>query len=423
MTTQPQADSRNPPAAPSPGSTGSRALQAMRRRAPWIVAGLVLALAITFFVMRRHARAHAGADTPRPIPVAVATAETAEVRVMLTAPGNVVPVNSVVVRTRVDGQLMRVAFTEGQRVRAGELLAEIDPRPFAAQLAQAQGQFERDQALFRNAQLDAERYRLLYSQDSIARQQLDTQEALVRQYEGVLGIDRALLENARLQLSYCRITAPFAGRVGLRQVDPGNLVRAADQIGLATITQTHPITATFSMPQDYLPALMRRLKEGAKLEVEAYNRDRTLKIATGHLLTVDNEIDAATGTVKLKATFSNENSALFPNQFVNIGLLLDTIPDATVIPAAAIRRGQDGAFVFVVVANGTVAVRQVTPGQVDGNRVAITSGISSGETVVVDGIDKLRDGAPIQIAARTDAPATPAPAPQSTPTAEKTALR
>lgn len=390
-----------------PGNNG--ALQATRahvqsRRALWLVGSLLAALVIAVVAVRRHSHAHAR-DTgtlERPVPVAVATASVGEIRVILGATGTVTPLNTVLVKTRVDGQLMRVAFAEGQSVAAGDMLAEIDARPYAAQLAQAQGQFDRDQALLHNARLDLERYRLLFAQNSIARQQLDTQNALVRQYEGLLAADRAQVESARLQLSYCRITAPFAGRTGLRQVDPGNIVRAADQNGLVTLSQVDPITVVFSLPEDTLPMLMQRLKGGVELPVDAYNRDRSLKIAAGRLLTVDNRIDPATGTIRMKAQFRNEDGTLFPNQFVNVSLLLDTISEATVIPASAVRRSQSGPFAFVVGTNNTVTMRPLTTGQVDGARVAVLGGIAAGETVVIDGTDKLRDGMLVQVTGHAD---------------------
>jgi multidrug efflux system membrane fusion protein len=335
-----------------------------------------------------------------PIPVAASTAQAGDIPIYLSGLGTVVPMRTVIVRSRVDGELVRVNFTEGQYVKEGELLAQVDPRAFQVQLDQAEGQLIKDQALLANARIDLERYRTLFQQDSIAKQQVDTQAALVQQYEGTVRSDQAMVDNARLQLSYARITAPISGRLGLRQVDPGNIVHAADANGVVVITEVQPITVVFTLPQDNLPALMLRVKSNARLAVEAWDRGFRTKLASGELLTVDNVIDVTTGTVKLKAKFANGDFALFPNQFVNARMLLDTRKGVITIPSSALQRGSQGSFVYVVKDDSTVSVRPVRLGATDGERVAVDSGVTAGERVVVDGMDRLREGARVQVGAR-----------------------
>src|SRR6266540_363774 len=323
----------------------------------WLAVILVLAIisgVIAWAMLRAPANAPAakgrGGFDPnaRPLPVVAAPARKGNIDVHIDALGTVTPRNMVVVHSRVDGQLMSVAFREGQTVKAGDLLAQIDPRPFEVQLTQALGQMARDQAQLKNAKVDLERYRTLLAQDSISKQQVDTQESLVRQYQGAIEADQGQIDNAKLQLTYSRITAPITGRVGLRQVDPGNMIHASDQNGLVVITQLTPITVVFTLPEDSVPRVMKRLAAGEAITVDAFDRDGKVKLATGKLITVDNQIDTATGTVKLKAEFPNTDSALFPNQFVNARMGLETRPDATLVPTAAIQRGAPGTFVFVV---------------------------------------------------------------------------
>jgi len=343
-----------------------------------------------------------------PVPVRIEQARTQKIEVELRSLGTVTAYNTVTVRSRVDGELVKVAFQEGQTVKAGDLLAEVDPRPFQVALSQALGQQQQNQAQLENARRDLQRYQTLYKQDSIPRQQLDTQAALVRQYEGMLKSDQAAVDNARLQLEYSRITAPISGRLGLRQVDQGNLVSGGDANGLVVITQTQPISVLFTLPETQLPEVLAQLRAGHTLRVEAYDRADTVRIATGELETVDNQIDVATGTVKLKARFENADQALFPNQFVNVRLLVETRPQATAIPTAAVQQGSVGSFVFVARPDRTVEVRPLQLGPVNGDWVAVNQGIEPGESVVVEGTDRLRAGARIDVVtAQTPIPATP----------------
>ena len=342
-----------------------------------------------------------GDGAGRVTPVVAQPARKNDVKVYLGSLGTVTPVRTVTVRSRVDGQIMRVLFREGQLVKQGDVLVEIDPRPFQAQLTQVEGQMARDQALLANARIDVERYRTLLAQDSIAKQQLDTQEALVRQYEGTVKLDQGQLDNARLQLAYARVTAPIPGRLGLRQVDEGNVVHASDQNGLVVITQQQPITVVFTIPQDNLPVVMKRLHSGERIPVEALDRDQNTRnlLASGALLTVDNQIDTTTGTVRLKAQFPNDDSRLFPNQFVNVRMLIDIRRDATTVPSAALQRGVRGLFVYVVKDDRTVTLREVKTGPTEADATVIESGVEPGELVVVDGMDRLREGARVEMPA------------------------
>jgi membrane fusion protein, multidrug efflux system len=374
-------------------------------RRTW-TAGLILAclLGVGVHVVARPGRTQSarqitsapGAAT-RPVAVVTAAARQDDVRVYVTALGSVLPLNTVTIRSRVDGELMAVHFKEGDLVKAGDLLAEIDRRPFEVQLTQAEGQLAKDQAYLDNARKDLERYRVLYAQDSIASQQVDTQESLVHQSEGTVKADQAQIDTAKLQLTYCRITAPFGGRVGLRLVDPGNIVHASDTTGLVVITQLQPIAVVFAIPEDTLPAVLAKLKAGEHPPVEAYDREQRRRLATGSLLTTDNQIDPTTGTVKLKALFPNASSELFPNQFVNARLLLDVKRGATVVPIAVVQRGAQGTFVYVVKPDHTVAVRRVTTGVTEGDDTSIAAGLSPGEVVVVEGADRLREGGTVEV--------------------------
>lgn len=341
-----------------------------------------------------------GPGASRALPVIAEPVRRGTIDVYLDALGTVTPRNLVTVKPRVDGQLMKLHFEEGQLVKAGELLAEIDPRPFAVQLAQAQGQLAKDAAQLANARVDLERYRTLLGEDSIARQQVDTQEALVRQYEGTVQADQGAVDSARLQLSYARVTAPIGGRVGLRQVDPGNIVHASDANGIVVIAQLAPIGVIFPVPEDNLPLVMRRLTHHEPTVVEAWNREGKTKLATGKLVTADNQIDTTTGTVKMKAEFANTDGVLFPNQFVNVRMNTQTLTDATLVPSAAIQRGAPGTFVYAINDDQTVHVVPVKLGPVQGNVTVIASGIRPGAMLVVDGADKLREGAKVDVVTR-----------------------
>ena len=371
----------------------------------WLLAACLVAGGIWYFFFQNPgdttqptSKKKKGDPASRVTPVVAEPAKTGDINVYLNGLGTVIPLRTVTVRSRVEGELLRVLFTEGQVVKAGDVLAEIDPRPYQVQLTQAEGQMARDRALLENARLDLDRYRTLLKQDSIAEQQVASQESLVRQYEGVVKVDQSQIDNARLQLTYARITAPVSGRIGLRQVDPGNIVRSGDANGLVVITQLQPITVIFTIPQDNLPVVLKRLRSGDKIPVEAYDRDQKTRLATGTLLTVDNQIDTTTGTVKLKAQFLNEDGGLFANQFVNVRMLVETLSGVTTISSAAIQRGAQGIFVYVVNEDLTVAMRPVKLGQTEGANTAVERGIKPGQLVVVDGTDRLREGAKVELA-------------------------
>ncbi len=376
-----------------------------------VIVAIVAALAVWTYMRWQQAPPGAqqfgrrGGDPTRATPVVAVPAKTGNVNVYLNGLGTVTPRKTVTVRSRVDGQLMRILFREGQVVTAGDVLAEIDPRPYQAALLQVEGMMLRDQALLAGARVDLERYRLLFAQDSIPKQTLDTQVALVAQYEGTVKLDQGQVDNAKLQLLYSRVTAPISGLVGLRQVDEGNVVHATDANGFVLITQMQPITVIYTIPQDNLPLVLKLLKAGQRVVVDAYDREQKVKLASGALLTIDNQIDPTTGTVKLKAQFANDDNNLFPNQFVNIRMLVDVRRDATTVPSPAVQRGAQGTYVYVVKPDNSVTLRQVKVGPTEADATVIESGVETGEPVVIDGTDRLREGAKVELASRDPATA------------------
>ncbi len=391
------------PTAPAP----ERGPAAFIRR-HWIAslaAVIVLLLLIVLVRHGQHKQPESAAGGPGrggqngPVAVSVASAVSGDIQLRIPALGTVTPLATVTVRTQITGIMQKILFTEGQTVRQGDSLAQIDPRPYEAALQQMQGNLQRDQALLADAELDLKRYDGLVKEDSIAEQQLDTQRALVDQYKGTVESDKGQLKTAQVNLIYTHIVAPVTGRVGLRQVDQGNYVTPGDANGIVVINELQPITVIFPIPEDNVPALMRALHAGGSMTVEAYDRTNSAKLADGKLLTVDNQIDVTTGTVKLRAQFENAENLLFPNQFVNIQLLQEVVHDQIIIPNSAVRRGAPNGvvstFVYVVNSDRKAEVRAVTLGVVDGERVAITQGLRAGEVVVTEGADRLRDDAPV----------------------------
>lgn len=368
----------------------------------WLLILAVLGVAVWYFhsVAAKQSQKTSAAARSRmgnqSFPVSVATVQKGNLPVYYTGLGTVTAYYTVTVHTRVDGQIMKVYFKEGQFVHEGDALVEIDPRLYQVQLEQAQGQLAKDTAALHDATIDFNRDTTLSSEGIISKQQLDTQTATMEQDKGATVADQGAIDTAKLDLAYCHITAPISGRIGLRLVDPGNIVHAADTTGLIVITQLQPIAVIFTLPQDQLPDVYKELRARDRLPVDAYDRDDTTKIASGFLQTMDNQIDTTTGTYKLKAVFNNSDNALFPNQFVNIHLLVDTKKDMTIIPAAALQRGPEGTYVYV--ANGNVVhVRTVKTGITQGNSISIDSGVQPGEEVVTDGLDKLTDGSKIEV--------------------------
>jgi membrane fusion protein, multidrug efflux system len=381
---------QRPVSAPKPAS------KKRRRFAPLVVL-VVMALAGWWLYTLQAAPPPPRQNGRVITPVVAVPAAKGDIDISLSALGTVVPLATVTVKTQISGQLVGVHYQEGQMVNKGDLLVEIDSRPYELALAQAQGALERDKALLQTAELDLKRYQDLVKTNAIPRQQLDTQASLVVQDRGLVISDQAQIDTQKLNIAYCHIVAPVTGRVGLRLVDPGNYVMPNDASGLVVITQLRPISVIFTVPEDSLPQVARRLREGAKLPVVAYDRSGATKLGDGELTTLDNQIDTTTGTLKLRALFANEEEILFPNQFVNVSLLVDVLHDATVVPTSAIQRGAPGTFVYVINPDRTAAVRKVTLGPTGGDRIAIQEGLSPGERVVIDGADKLRNGATVTV--------------------------
>jgi len=388
-----------------PSGRASNVLQAMPRgeesgmagRAPrfWVIGLILVGLlaAGAYYAVARPKRAQPAAPAagPRPVPVVTVAARSGDLGVYLTGLGSVTPLSTVTVRSRVDGQLMRTLFQEGQLVRAGDLLAEIDPRPFETQLTQAEAQLAKDEAALANARMDLERYRTLVKGGFIPQQQMDTQGSTVAQLAASIKSDQGQIDSIRLQLTYTRILAPIAGRAGLRLVDAGNMVKANDPGGLVVLAQVEPIAVVFTLPQDNLPSVLARQRAGGSIPVDAFDREGRAKLATGTLVAVDNQIDASTGTVKLKASFANSDGSLFPNQFVNARILVDSLRGAVLVPNEAIQRGAQGPFVYVVKPDKTVELRKVTPGPSEGGVTAVREGVAAGDALIVDGADRVQE--------------------------------
>jgi membrane fusion protein, multidrug efflux system len=385
--------------------------QRPRRRLLWIVIALLVVAGVVWWSRQEGAPQHAGGGrNAAPMSIVPETVAKGDIGVNLNALGTVTSLATVTIRTQISGYLQKIDFKEGDDVKKGDLLAEIDPRPYEAALAQAQGNLARDEALLKGAQVDLARYQTLSAQNAVPRQTLDTQVALVAQDQGTVEADRAAVKAAEVNLQYCHIISPLDGRVGLRQVDQGNYVTPGDTNGLVVITQLQPISVLFTLPEDNLQTVLKRMQGGATLPVTAYDRSGASKIADGIMQTFDSQIDPTTGTIKARAQFANDAKTLYPNQFVNVGLLVDTHKDVTTMPTAGIQRGVPGTFVYLVNADSTVSVRKVVLGVTDGERVEVRSGLAPGDRIVIDGADKLRDGAKINVRAEAGA-GTPPPAP------------
>ena len=411
--TQPHAAHPTHPPADEPHPAGRR-----RRWWPWVLIVAAVGLAAYIFLpgtsraQKKKSAAQAAAAANAPTPVVAAAARIGSIPIYLTGLGSVTALNTAVVKSRVDGQLMRINFVEGQLVREGFPLAELDPRPFQVQLMQAEGQKAKDEATLENDKVDLQRYQILMQQDSIPKQQLDTQVATVKQAVATVESDQAQVESAKLNLVYCKITAPITGRVGLRQVDIGNIVHATDTTGIVVVNEIQPITVIFTLPADRLPQVLQQVRAGRKLQVEAFDRDMKNRLAVGALFAIDNQIDPTTGTVRLRAQFANQDDSLFPSQFVNARVLVDTIQNAVIVPTAAIQRSPQATFVYVVdPVKHTVSAQNVDVQLTEGDMTAVRHGLTPGEVVVTDGVDRLRPGAKVaETMAPGIAPANPAPA-------------
>jgi multidrug efflux system membrane fusion protein len=429
MVDSPRTPTEEPPEAHKPAETarGGKIKPSPRRRL-WVWLCVLLALGLgTYIVWSRIAAAKAAsaakaaaAKGPPPIPVVVATARKGDIGVYYSGLGAVTPLATVTVRSRVDGQLMSVRYREGDTVHKGDLLAEIDDGPYRAALTQAEGQLMRDQAALENARIDLIRYQQLVPQKAIPEQQLATQQATVHQDEGVVKLDEGQIESARVNLAYCKIAAPVAGRIGLRLVDSGNIVQTADTNGLVVITQMDPISAIFTISEDQLQVVLKKMTAGQKLEVDAYSRDAKTKLAQGSLTTLDNQIDPTTGTLKLRATFKNAKGTLYPNQFVNARLLVQEKRGVTLVSTAAVQRNSQATYVYVVKADSTVTVRPITIGTTEGDDSEVTAGLTPGEVVVMTGVDKLQEGTKVtaQIPS-ANPPASPPASPSASRPAKK----